>query len=172
MTRDRRSERVPTITWEVRSLFLPFLLRFVFLKEKEKSQFLSFIIDKICKSPSMAKSPSTAQNRLSRQTKQNCLSWHLKSCLFLGIYMQWKDKKKVWFPFYLWRWISGSPFQIPSRIENLAYPYKKKCWCLLFYFSSPRRTPADPGRRKARKKKTGPSSCHTQWDLFIWEHDA
>ncbi|XXG73129.1 hypothetical protein AAC387_Pa07g2097 [Persea americana] len=28
---------------------------------------------------------------------------------------------------------------------------------LALFFSSPRRSPADPGRRKARKKKTGPS---------------
>ena len=30
---------------------------------------------------------------------------------------------------------------------------------MLFFFSSPRRTPADLGWRKARKKKTGPSPC-------------
>ena len=102
----------------------------------------------------MAKSPSMAQNRLSRQTKQNCLSRHLKSCLFLWIYMQWKDRKKVWFLFYLWRWISGSPFQIPSRIENPVYPYKKKYWCLLFFSlrpAAPRRT-RDGGRRERKRR--------------------
>ena len=74
MTHDRRSKRVPTISWKVRFLFLSFLLYFLFFKETKKSQFLSFIIDEICKSPFMAKLSSTAQNRLSRQTKENRLS--------------------------------------------------------------------------------------------------
>lgn len=131
-----------------------FFIVFCIFKETKKSQFLSFTIDKIYKSPSMTKLPSTAENRFSRQTKQNCLSRHSKSVSFLKIYMQWKVRKKFWFPFYLWRWISGSPFQIPSRIEILAYQYKNVN-ARFHFFYSPRRTLTDLGWRKAREEKDG-----------------
>ena len=78
MTRDRRSERVPTNLLRSQVPLSSSFIVFCNFKETKKSQFLSFIIDEICKSPFTTKSPSTVQNRLSRQTKQNRLSRHFK----------------------------------------------------------------------------------------------
>ena len=50
----------------------------IFFKETKNNNSCLSLLIRFVKSPSMAKSPSTAQNRLSWQTKQNRLSRHLK----------------------------------------------------------------------------------------------
>lgn len=44
---------------------------------------------------------------------------------------------------------------------------------LTFFFSSPPPHPERPGAEAAgeREKESGPSSWHTRWDTFIWEHE-
>ena len=124
MTRDRRSKRVPTISREVRSLFLLFLLYFVFLKrQKNHDSCLSSLMRFV--------------NRLSRQTKENRLSRHSKSVSFLKNICAMESQKKSLISFLL--------AKVGLRITIFKFQVEQKIWHtrtknvdVCFWYTGPR----------------------------------